>query len=200
MFARKPRRVPDVLRLTPLARLRLNFYDRSMAPVRVGSLSPARLQKIIANVRAGQAAFNQLKANLTREEQLVKNIEKLSRETIKVMRLQSARTIAHHEGSNANWRNNMINARLQRNIDRRNQDIQRLEANLVALRRRLLGRPSVLSNRNILTGLNYGVVRDQINRLQMKRLARLITTAYLNSGGIYSRKLVNNVKRVALSK
>ena len=110
-----------------------------MSPVRVGSLSPARRQKIIANVRAGQAAFNQLKANLRLEEQLMNNIEKLTRERAKVMRVLNARPHVHPEGSNAIRRNNAINARLERNAVRRYQEIRRHEAELVALRRRLLG-------------------------------------------------------------
>ena len=167
-----------------------------MSPVRVGSLSPAKQQKIIANVRAGQAAFNQLNANLRQEQQLVNNIEKLTKERLKVMRLSYARPFVHPEGSNANRRNTAINARLERNLARRNQEIRRHEANLVALRRRLLGGPSgYLSNHNILTGINYGGRKANINRMQGKRLARLITTAYLKPGGMYSRKLVSNVQR-----
>jgi hypothetical protein len=99
--------------------------------MRVGSLSPARQQKIIANVRAGQAAFNQLKANLHREEQLMSNIEKLTRERAKVERVLNARPYVHAENSNAHRRNNAINTRLERNLARRNQEIRRLETNLV---------------------------------------------------------------------
>jgi len=165
-----------------------------MSPVRVGSLSPAKQQKIIANVRAGQAAFNQLNASLRQEQQLVNNIEKLTKKRIKVMRLLNARSRAHPEGSNANWRNTAINARIERNLVRRNQEIRRYEANLIALRRRLLGRATRLTNHNILTGLNYSVHKNEINRMQGKRLARLITAAYLKPGGMYSRKLVKNVQ------
>jgi hypothetical protein len=168
-----------------------------MSPVRVGSLSPARRQKIIANVRAGQAAFNQLKANLHREEQLVNNIEKLTKERLKVMRLFNARSHVHPEGSNANRRNTIINTRLERNINRRNQEIRRHTANLVALRRRLVGKPLAMGNQNVLTGINYGGRKANINRTQMKRLARLVTAAYLKPGGMYSRKLVSNVQRLA---
>ena len=168
-----------------------------MSPVRVGSLSPARQQKIIANVRAGQAAFNQLKANLRREEQLMNNIEKLTKERGKVMRVLNARPEVHAEGSNAIRRNNAINARLERNLARRNQEIIRHKANLVALRRRLLGRPTAMHNRNILVGVNYTGHKAGINRIQMKRLARLITEAYVKPGGMYSRNTVSNVKRVA---
>jgi hypothetical protein len=171
-----------------------------MSTVRVGSLSPAKQQKIIANVRAGQAAFNKLKANLRREQQLMNNIHKLSREQKKAERGVNARTFVHAGGSNAYRRNNAINTRLHRNIVRRNQEIRRHEANLVALRRRLLGVPTRMSNRNILTGVNYSMRQSDINRMQGKRLARLITGAYLKPGGMYSRKLVNNVRRVANSK
>jgi len=170
-----------------------------MSPVRVGSLSPARQQKIIANVRAGQAAFNQLKANLRREEQLMNTIDKKNIERAKVQRILNARPHVHAEGSNASWRNNAINARLERNMERRNQEIIRHKANLVALRRRLLGRPTAMRNLNILVGVNYTGRKADINRMQGKRLARLITAAYLKSGGMYSRKLVNNVRRVANS-
>ena len=168
-----------------------------MSPVRVGNLSPAKQQKIIANVRAGQAAFNQLNANLRQEQQLVNNIEKITKERLKVMRLSSARPFVHPEGSNANRRNNAINARLERNLARRNQEIRRKETELIALRRRLLGRATTLSNRNVLTGMNYGGRKADINRMQGKRLARAITEAYLKGGGMYSRKLVNNVQRFA---
>jgi hypothetical protein len=171
-----------------------------MSPVRVGNLSPAKQQKIIANVRAGQAAFNQLKANLRLEEQLMNNIEKLTRERAKVMRVLNARPNVHPEGSNAIRRNNLINARLERNLARRNQEIRRHEANLVALRRRLLGRRTHMRNQNILVGVNYTGRKANINRVQMKRLARLITEAYVKPGGMYSRNTVSNVKRVANSK
>jgi hypothetical protein len=171
-----------------------------MSPVRVGSLSPARQQKIIANVRAGQAAFKQLNANLRREEQLVNNIEKLAKERSKVMRVLNARPYVHAEGSNAIRRNNLINKRLERNLARRNQEIRRHEANLVALRRRLLGRPTAMRNLNILTGINYTGRKADINRMRMKRLARLITEAYVKPGGMYSRNTVRNVQRVANSK
>ena len=171
-----------------------------MSPVRVGSLSPAKQQKIIANVRAGQAAFNQLKANLRQEEQLMNNIEKLSKERGKVMRVLNARANVHPEGSNAIRRNNAINTRLERNLARRNQEITRHKANLVALRRRLLGRPTAMRNHNILVGVNYTRRKADINRVQMKRLARLITEAYVKPGGMYSRNTVSNVRRVANSK
>ena len=163
--------------------------------VRVGNLSPAKQQKIIANVRAGQAAFNQLNANLRLEEQIMNNIEKLTKERAKVMRVLNARPYVHAENSNASRRNNAINARLERNLVRRNQEIRRHQAELVALRRRLLGRPTPMHNRNILVGVNYTGHKAAINRMQMKRLARLITAAYLKPGGMYSRKLVNNVRR-----
>ena len=168
-----------------------------MSPVRVGNLSPAKQQKIIANVRAGQAAFNQLKANLRREEQLVSNIDKKNIEQAKLQRVLNARPYVHAEGSNASRRNNAINARLERNLVRRNQEIRRHQAELVALRRRLLGRPTPMRNHNILMGINYTGRKADINRMQMKRLARLITTAYLKPGGMYSRKLVNNVQGFA---
>lgn len=166
-----------------------------MSPVRVGNLSPAKQQKIIANVRAGQAAFNKLKANLRLEEQLMNNIEKLARERAKVERVLNARPHVHTEGSNAIRRNNAINARLERNLARRNQEIRRHQANLVALRRRLLGRRTHMRNQNILVGVNYTRRKADINRVQMKRLARLITAAYLKPGGMYSRNTVNNVRR-----
>ena len=176
-----------------------------MSRVRVGSLSPAKQQKIIANVRAGQAAFNQLNANIRREQQLMNNIEKLTKERRTVMRLSHARPFVHPEGSNANWRNTAINARLERNLARKNQEIRRHEAELVALRRRLFGnlfgRATQLANQNILTNINYGTIKSQINRMQMKRLARLITSAYLKPGGKYSRKTaVNNVKEYATTR
>jgi hypothetical protein len=168
-----------------------------MSPVRVGSLSPAKQQKIIANVRAGQAAFNQLKANLRREEQLMNNIEKLAREKSKVERLSYARPFVHPENSNANRRNTAINTRLERNVARKNQEIRRQGTELIALRRRLLGAVTRMSNHNIFTGVNYSGRKANINRMQMKRLSRLITNAYLKPGGMYSRKLVSNVQRVA---
>jgi hypothetical protein len=176
-----------------------------MSRVRVGSLSPAKQQKIIANVRAGQAAFNQLNANIRQEQQLMNNIEKLTKERRTVMRLLNARTGVHPEGSNARWRNTAINTRLERNLARRNQEIRRHEAELVALRRRLFGnlfgRATTLTNQNILTNINYGTIKSQINRIQMKRLARLITEAYLKPRGKYSRKTaVNNVKEYATAR
>jgi hypothetical protein len=171
-----------------------------MTPVRVGSLSPERQQKIIANVRAGQATFNQLNANLRREQQVMNNIEKFSKERAKVVRLLNARTRVHAGGSNASRRNNIINARLGRNLERRNQEIRRHEAELVALRRRLLGRPTAMHNMLILTGVNYSARKDNINRMRMKRLARLITEAYVKPGGMYSRKLVSNIKKYATTR
>jgi hypothetical protein len=172
-----------------------------MPRVRVGSLSPAKQQKIIANVRAGQAAFNQLNANLRQEQQLVNNMEKLTKERLKVLRLSYARPFVHPEGSNANWRNTAINARLERNLARKNQEIRRKATELIALRRRLMGNATQLANQNILTGVNYGGRKANINRMQMKRLARLITEAYLKPGGKYSRKTaVNNVKEYATTR
>jgi Tfp pilus assembly protein PilX len=171
-----------------------------MSPVRVGNLSPAKQQKIIANVRAGQAAFNKLKANLRQEEQLMNNIEKLTKERGKVMRVLNARPEVHAEGSNAIRRNNAINARLERNLARRNQEIIRHKANLVALRRRLLGRRTHMRNRNILVGVNYTGHKAGINRMQMKRLARLITEAYVKPGGMYSRNTVSNIKKYATTR
>ena len=168
--------------------------------VRVGNLSPAKQQKIIANVRAGQAAYVQLNANLRREEKLMNNIHKLNRERVKVMRLLNARPRDHPENSNSYHRNTLINARLARNINRRNQEITRHKANLVAIRRRLMGRPTQMTNRTILVGVNYGGRKANINRVKGKRLARAITGAYLKGGGMYSRKLVNNVQRIANSK
>jgi hypothetical protein len=171
-----------------------------MPQVRVGNLSPARRQKIIANVRAGQAAFNQLKTNLRREEQLMNNIDKIDKERLKVVRLLYARTRVHPEGSNANRQNTAINTRLNRNIERKTQEITRLEAELVALRRRLFGRATALGNQNILTGVSYSDRKANINRMQMKRLAHLITTAYLKPGGMFSRKLVSNIKEYATTR
>jgi hypothetical protein len=57
-----------------------------------------------------------------------------------------------------------------------------------------------MRNQNILVGVNYTGRKADINRVQMKRLARLITEAYLKPGGMYSRNTVSNVKRVANSK
>lgn len=168
-----------------------------MALIRVGNLSPRRQQKVIANVRAGQSAFNQLMANLRREEQIVNNIEKAEKERRKFNRLFGARIFVHPGNSNASRRNNEINARLERNIKRMNQEIQRHQANLVALRRRVLGIATDLSNHNVLTYVNHSGHKANINRMQKKRLARLITGAYLKPGGMYSRKLVNNVRSVA---
>jgi hypothetical protein len=168
-----------------------------MSPVRVGSLSPARQQKIIANVRAGQAAYVQLNANLRQEQQLVNNIEKLTKERLKVMRLLNARPFVHPENSNANRRNTAINARLERNVARKNQEIRRQGTELIALRRRLLGAVTRMSNHNIFTGVNYSGRKANINRVKGKRLARAITEAYLRGGGMYSRKLVSNVQRYA---
>ena len=171
-----------------------------MSPVRVGNLSPAKQQKIIANIRAGQAAYVQLNANLRREEQLMNNIEKLTRERSKVMRVLNARPHVHPEGSNAIRRNNAINARLERNVERRTQEIIRHQAELVALRRHLLGRPTAMRNWNILTGVNYTGRKANINRVKGKRLARLITAVYVKPEGMYSRKLVNNVKKYATTR
>ena len=168
-----------------------------MSPVRVGNLSPAKQQKIVANVRAGQAAYVQLNANLRREEKLMNNIEKLARERAKVEKVFNARPHVHAENSNAYRRNNAINARLERNLARRNQEIRRHKAELVALRRRLLGRPTAMRNHNILTGINYTRRKANINRVKGKRLARLITAVYVKPEGMYSRKLVNNVQRFA---
>jgi hypothetical protein len=168
--------------------------------VRVGNLSPARQQKIIANIRAGQAAYVQLNANLRREEQLINNIEILARERAKVEKVLNARPYVHPEGSNAYRRNNDINKRHERNLARRNEEIRNLKAELVALRRRLLGRPTPMRNHNILTGVNYTGRKANINRVKGKRLARLITAAYVKPEGMYSRKLVKNIKSVANSK
>ena len=168
-----------------------------MSPVRVGNLSPAKQQKIIANVRAGQAAFNKLKANLRREEQLMNNIEKLTRERAKVERVLNARPEVHAENSNAHRRNNAINARLERNLARRNQEITRHKANLVALRRRLLGRPTHMRNQNILMGVNYTGRKADINRMQGKRQARMFTEAVINR--IQNRRKARNFVREELS-
>jgi hypothetical protein len=54
-----------------------------------------------------------------------------------------------------------------------------------------------MNNHAILTGVNYSARKAAINRMQMKRLARVITAAYLKPGGMYSRKLVNNIKKHA---
>jgi Iap family predicted aminopeptidase len=155
-------------------------------------------QKIAANIRAGQANFNRLYTNLRREEQLMNNIEKLIKERSKTVKLYYARLRGTHaEGSNANRRNTLINNRLNRNIERKTQEIRRLEAELVALRRRLMERPTRMTNQNILEGVNFSVRKAEFNRMQQKRLARLITNAYLKPGGKFSRNTVANVKRDA---
>jgi len=168
--------------------------------VRVGNLSPAKQQKIIANVRAGQGAYVQLNANLRREEQLMNNIEKLNMERAKVVKLLHARSRIHPENSNAYRRNNVINTRLARNLDRKIQEMRRHEANLVALRRRLMGRPTAMRNHNILVGVNYSTRKANIKRMQGKRLARAITAAYITPGAKFSQNTVKNVMRVANSK
>ena len=153
-----------------------------------------------ANFRAGQANFNRLYANLRREEQIVNNINKLRQERGKLQLLQAGRIGVHPVGSNARYRNTAINTRLNRSINRTIQEIFRLQAELVALRRRLL-RPTMggglLTNANILNGVNFAVRKAQINRMRGKRLARLITNAYLRPGGKFSRALIANVARTA---
>lgn len=156
-------------------------------------------KKIIANIRAGQANFNRLYTNLRREEQIVNSINKLRQERGKLQLLQAGRTGVHPVGSIARYRNTAINTRLNRSINRTIQEIFRLQAELIAIRRRLLGpgRGTTLTNANILNGVNFAVRKAEINRMRGKRLARLITNAYLRPGGKFSRNLLANVKRVA---
>lgn len=168
-----------------------------MPTARVGNLSPARQQRIISSVRAGQAKFNRMYANMRREEQIANNINKLQKNRQKLIHLQIGRRGVHPEGSNANHRNNVINARLVRNRNRKIQEIRRLEAELIAIRRRLL-RPTLgaaLTNANVLTGVNFATRKAEINRMRQKRLARLIEHAYFKPGGIFSRKSRNNFLR-----
>lgn len=153
----------------------------------------------IANFRTGQVNFNRLYANLRREEQIVNNINKLRQERGKLQLLQAGRIGVHPVGSNARYRNTAINTRLNRSINRTIQEIFRLQAELVALRRRLLGpgMGTTLTNANILNGVNFAVRKAEINRMRGKRLARLITNAYLRPGGKFSRALIANVARTA---
>jgi hypothetical protein len=138
-------------------------------------------------------------ANLRREEKLVNKISNLNRERGKVNRLMGAGLNVHPEGSAARWRNVAINTRLARNIQRRTQEIRRLETELIALRRRLLGPGphAPLANLTVLHGINYSAEKANIDRMQQKRLARLITNAFLRPGGMFSRKLVANVALTA---
>ena len=161
-----------------------------MPTSRVGSLTPRRKQRIISSVRAGQANFNRMYANLRREEQLVNNINKLRRERAKIQTLQEGRLGIHPVGSKAHYRNTAINARLNRNRNRKLQEIARLETELIAIRRRLLspGMGATLTNANIVYGVNFAIRKAQINRMRQKRLARLITDAFLRPGGMFSRR------------
>lgn len=150
-----------------------------------------------ANFRAGQANFNRLYANLRREAQLLNNIDKVGRERRKLGLLRTTPK-RHPAGSAAAYRNAQINIRLNRNRNRLMQERNRLQAELVALRRRHL-HPNLqqMTNHNILEGITLAPRKANINRMQQKRLARLITNAYLRPGGRFSRALVANVARTA---
>jgi hypothetical protein len=168
-----------------------------MPPVRVGSPPSPAKQKIIANIRAGQAAYAQLMANLRREEELVNKIGNIEKERVKIERHVRARTRVHAGGSNASRRNNAINTRLNRNMEKKTLKIRELEANLVAVRRRLMGGATRMSNHNILIGVNYSGRKAEINRMQLKRLARLFPEGIIKR--VLNRRKARNLLRERLS-
>jgi hypothetical protein len=59
------------------------------------------------------------------------------------------------------------------------------------------GMGAALTNANILNGVNFATRKAQINRMRQKRLARLITDAFLRPGGMFSRGLVANIAQTA---
>lgn len=156
--------------------------------LRVGNMTPAQQQKVLANFRRGQAAFN----NYNREVKLVNALGDLALKRTKV-----ARGLAvfhrHTPGSYHNRQNNQINAAIQRNLNALNANKTRLERELIDLRRRLMnnfrpGSGATLSNRNMLSGYNSTSFSAGINRLRKKRIGRYGRKAVPKPGGPYSLK------------
>ena len=161
-------------------------------------LTPAQMQRAIANFRRGQAAFN----NYNREIQIMNALGALALKRTKVARGLGVPR-GHAPGSYHNRQNNAMNAAVQRNLNALNANKIQLERELVRLRRRLLnnfqpGAGATLRNRNVLNGVNSSHIGAGINRLRKKRIGRFIRKAIMRPGGVYSRmamkSTLNNIK------
>jgi hypothetical protein len=161
-------------------------------------LTPAQMQRAVANFRRGQAAFN----NYNREVQIMNALGALALKRTKVARgLRAPR--AHAQGSANNRRNNAMNAAIQRNLNALNANKNRLERELINLRKRLLanyymGTAPLPPNHAVLTNYNFSSIGAGINRLRKKRIGRFIRRAITRPGGVYSRmamkSTLNNIK------
>lgn len=145
------------------------------------------MQRAVANFRRGQAAFN----NYNREVQIMNALGALALRRTKVARGLAARH-RHAPGSYQNRKNNQINAAIQRNLNALNANKNRLERELINLRKRLLtnyymGTVPLPPNHAVLTNYNFTNVGAGINRLRKKRLGRLVRRAITRPGGVYSR-------------
>jgi hypothetical protein len=161
-------------------------------------LTPAQMQRAVANFRRGQAAFN----NYNREVQIMNALGELALKRTKVARGLGVPR-GHAPGSYHNRQNNAMNAAVQRSLNALNANKNRLERELINLRRRLLqnfhpGAGATLSNRNVLNGVNSSHIGAGINRLRKKRIGRFVRKAITRPGGVYSRmamkSTLNNIK------
>ena len=151
-------------------------------------LTPAQMQKAVANFRRGQAAFN----NYNREVQIMNALGALALKRTKVARGLAARH-SHAPGSYNNRKNNEMNAAIQRNLNALNANKNRLERELINLRKRLLanyymGTAPLPANHAMLTNYNFSSIGAGINRFRKKwRLGPLGRKAITRPGGVYSR-------------
>jgi hypothetical protein len=151
-------------------------------------MTPAQQQKVLANFRRGQAAFN----NYNRELKLMNALGELALKRTKVARGLVA-FHRHAPGSYHNRQNNQINAAIQRNLNALNAIKSRLERELIDLRKRLLanyymGIVPLPHNHSILTNYNFSAIGAGINRLRKKRIGRYARKAVTKPGGPYSLK------------
>jgi hypothetical protein len=150
-------------------------------------LTPAQMQRAVANFRRGQAALD----NYNREMKIMNALGTLALRRTKVARGLAAHH-RHAPGSYQNRKNNQINAAIQRNLNALNANKNRLERELINLRKRLLanyymGTVPLPPNHAVLTNYNFTNVGAGINRLRKKRLGRLVRRAITRPGGVYSR-------------
>jgi hypothetical protein len=161
-------------------------------------MTPAQQQKVLANFRRGQAAFN----NYNREAKLMNALGELALKRTKVERGLAA-FHRHIPGSYHNRQNFQINAAIQRNLNALNATKAALERELIDLRKRLLanyymGIVPLPANNRVLTNYNFSTIGAGINRLRKKRIGRYARKAVTKPGGVYSlkamKKNINEMK------
>ena len=124
-------------------------------------------------------------------------LEELALERLKVARRLTAPR-AHAAGSYNNRKNNQFNESIQRNLNALNANKNRLERELVNLRRRLMnnfrpGSGASLSSHNVLIGVNSSHIGAGINRLRKKKMAPFVRRTITRPSGVYPRMIVKSI-------